>query len=152
MGPPGVFEAWRAAGLAVVVVGIVAFAVFMFRLIDHTERQVLSQNRDLTPANAVAAAIQGHATVPAIVDSALEAILRTSGAARARIRFLESAGLPARDAQPRTLAAPGHGEAARTPPSRSPWPTAATWSVSWRCGTPTTPTSPTGSAAPRCPA
>jgi two-component system nitrate/nitrite sensor histidine kinase NarX len=111
----GVFEAWRAAGLAVVVVGIVAFAVFMFRYIDHTERQVLSQNRDLTAANAVAAAMQGHATVPEIVDSALEAVLRTSGAVRARIRLLESAGLPAGDAQPRTLAAPGHEEATVAP-------------------------------------
>ncbi len=53
--------------------------------------------------------------MPAIVDSALEALLRTSGAVRARIRFLESAGLPARDAQPRTLAAPGHGDDAVTP-------------------------------------
>jgi signal transduction histidine kinase len=111
----GVFEAWRAAGLAVVVVGIVTFAVFMFRYIDQTERQVLSQNRDLTAANAVAAAIQGHATVPEIVDSALEAVLRTSGAVRARIRFLESAGLPAGDTQPRTLAAPGYPDDAVTP-------------------------------------
>ncbi|HET7821389.1 MAG TPA: hypothetical protein VFL10_07670, partial [Ornithinibacter sp.] len=111
----GVFEAWRAAGLAVVVVGIVTFAVFMFRSIDQAERQVLSQNRDLTTANAVAAAIQGHATVPAIVDSALDALLLTSGAVRARIRFLESADLPERDAQPRDVVAPGHSDDAVAP-------------------------------------
>jgi len=108
----GDFEVLRAAGLAVVVVGIIAFAVFMFRVIDRTERQVISQNRDLTAANAVAAAIQGHTTVPAIVESGLEAVLRTSGAVQARIRFLESAGLPARDAQPRTLFVPGQGSGA----------------------------------------
>ena len=148
---PGVFEAWHVAGLAVVVVGIVTFAVFMFRLIDHTERQVLSQNRDLTAANAVAAAIQGQATVPAIVDSALEALLRTSGARQARIRFLESAGLPERDAQPRTLTAPGSPRRRRHPhPRGPPGERRRRWSGGWRSGTRTTPTSPTASAAPPC--
>lgn len=99
---PGVFEIWHAAGLAVVVVGIVLFAAFMFRLIDQTDRQVVQQNRDLTAANAVAGAIQGQATVQAIVDSALESLLRTSGASQARVRFLEPARLPVKDAQART--------------------------------------------------
>jgi two-component system nitrate/nitrite sensor histidine kinase NarX len=103
----GVFEVWRVAGLAVVVVGIVTFAVFMFRLIDASDRQVLRQNRDLTAANAVAGAIQGQATVGAIVDNALQAMLLTSGALQARIRFLESAGLPQGDTQPRTVALGG---------------------------------------------
>ena len=100
---PGVFEIWHFAGLAVVVVGIVLFAVFMFRLIDQTDRQVIRQNRDLTAANAVAGAIQGQQTVQAIVDSALTSLLRTSGASQARIRFLESAGLPHHDARTVTL-------------------------------------------------
>ena len=100
---PGVFEIWHIAGLAVVVVGIVLFAVFMFRLIDQTDRQVIRQNRDLTAANAVAGAIQGQQTVQAIVDSALTSLLRTSGARQARIRFLDSAGLPHHDARTLTL-------------------------------------------------
>ncbi len=104
---PGVFEVWHFAGLAVVVVGIVLFAAFMFRLIDQTERQVLRQNRDLTAANAVAGAIQGQSTVPAIVDSALRALLPTSGARQARIQVLESSGLPRADTQSRTLALSG---------------------------------------------
>ena len=104
---PGVFEVWHFAGLAVVVVGIVLFAAFMFRLIDQTERQVLRQNRDLTAANAVAGAIQGQSTVPAIVDSALQALLPTSGARQARIQVLESSGLPRADTQSRTLARSG---------------------------------------------
>jgi signal transduction histidine kinase len=104
---PGVFEIWHIAGLAVVVVGIVLFAVFMFRLIDQTDRQVVRQNRDLTAANAVAGAIQGQATVQAIIDSALTALLRTSGARQARIRFLESAGLADKDTQARTLTLSG---------------------------------------------
>jgi two-component system nitrate/nitrite sensor histidine kinase NarX len=91
---------WHLAGLAVVVGGIVAFAAFMFRLIDRTERQVLSQNRDLTTANAVAGAIQGRSTLPAVVDSALGALLGTSGAVQARIRFLEPAG--SSEAEPET--------------------------------------------------
>ncbi|MFL6152512.1 MAG: histidine kinase [Ornithinibacter sp.] len=104
---PGVFEVWHFAGLAVVVVGIVLFAAFMFRLIDQTERQVLRQNRDLTAANAVAGAIQGQSTVPAIVDSALRALLPTSGARQARIRVLDPAGPPHPDTASRTLALPG---------------------------------------------
>ena len=90
---PGVFEAWHLASMAVVVLGIVAFATVMFRLIDDSDRQVLRQNRDLTAANAVAAAIQGRRTVDEIVDSALEALLRTSGAQQARIRVMDAAGL-----------------------------------------------------------
>ncbi len=104
---PGVFEIWHIAGLVVVVVGIVLFAVFMFRLIDQTQRQVISQNRDLTAANAVAGAIQGQATVPAIVDSALTSLLRTSGARQVRVRFLESAGLPHQDPPARTMTLSG---------------------------------------------
>jgi two-component system nitrate/nitrite sensor histidine kinase NarX len=104
---PGVFEVWHIAGLAVVVLGIVLFAVFMFRLIDQTDRQVIRQNRDLTAANAVAGAIQGQATVQAIVNSALVSLLRTSGARQARIRFLESAGLPHQDPPARTLTLTG---------------------------------------------
>ena len=105
---PGVFEVWHVAGLAVVVVGIVLFAAFMFRLIDQTDRQVLRQNRDLTVANAVAGAIQGQATVQGIVDTALESLLRTSGACQARIRFLESAGLPRKDTRGLTRTLIGH--------------------------------------------
>ncbi len=104
---PGVFEIWHIAGLAVVVVGIVLFALFMFRLIDQIDRQVVRQNRDLTAANAVAGAIQGQATVPAIVDSALTSLLRTSGARQARIRFPEPVGLPDRDTHARTLTVSG---------------------------------------------
>lgn len=104
---PGVSEIWHIAGLAVVVLGIVLFAVFMFRLIDQTDRQVVRQNRDLTAANAVAGAIQGQATVQAIVDSALASLLRTSGARQARIRFLESPGLPHQDTPARTLTLSG---------------------------------------------
>lgn len=104
---PGVFEAWHVATLGLVIAGIVVFALFMFRLIDRTERQVLSQNRDLTAANAVAAAIQGQATVPAIVDGALGAMLRTAGATQVRIRFFDTAGLPEEDARTQTLTAGG---------------------------------------------
>jgi two-component system nitrate/nitrite sensor histidine kinase NarX len=104
---PGVFEVWHLAGLTVVVVGIVAFAAFMFRLIDRTERQVVSQNRDLTTANAVAGAVQGQSSLPAVVDSALGALLSTSGAVQARIRFLEPAGSPEGEADARTRSVGG---------------------------------------------
>lgn len=104
---PGNFGLWRVATLGLVIIGIVIFAVLMFRLIDRTERQVLSQNRDLTTANAVAAAIQGEATVSAVVEGALAAILRSEGAAQAGIRFFDAAGVPADHEPARTLALDG---------------------------------------------
>lgn len=95
---PGNFGFWRVLTLGLVVIGVVVFAVLMFQLIDRTERQVLSQNRDLTTANAVAAAIQGEATVSGVVDGALEAILTTAGAVQARIRCFDASGQSAPDA------------------------------------------------------
>ena len=78
-------EAWHAAMLVLVIGAIVGFGVFMFRLIDASERQILTQNRDLTTANAVAAAMQGQSTVAGVVDGALEAVVRTAGSTQARI-------------------------------------------------------------------
>ncbi|HEX6056418.1 MAG TPA: hypothetical protein VFY98_11455, partial [Intrasporangium sp.] len=78
-------EAWHAAMLVLVIGAIVGFGLFMFRLIDASERQILTQNRDLTTANAVAAAMQGQSTVAGVIDGALEAVVRTAGATQARI-------------------------------------------------------------------
>ncbi|WP_347350778.1 sensor histidine kinase [Intrasporangium sp.] len=96
---PGNFGLWRVSTLGLVIIGIVVFSVLMFRLIDRAERQVLSQNRDLTTANAVAAAIQGESSVAAVADGALRAILGAEGAVRVAIRLFDAAGQPPRDEQ-----------------------------------------------------
>jgi two-component system nitrate/nitrite sensor histidine kinase NarX len=98
---PGVLGNWHLAMLLLVIGGIVVFGLLMFRLIDRSERQIVSQNRDLTTANAVAAAIQGQSTVSTIVDGALDAILRTAGATQVRIRLFDAAGVPEHEATAR---------------------------------------------------
>lgn len=100
-------ETWHLTMVLLVIGGIVVFGLLMFRLIDRSERQVLSQNRDLTTANAVSAATQGQSTVSSIVEGALGAILRTAGAAQVRIRLFDPAGLPEEGATSHTLVAPG---------------------------------------------
>lgn len=99
----GLFEVWHVASLTLVVVGIVVFAMLMFRLIERTERQVISQNRDLTAANAVAAAIQGQATVAAIVEGALGALVHAGGAAQAQVRFLGDPDVPEKQGRTQTV-------------------------------------------------
>jgi two-component system nitrate/nitrite sensor histidine kinase NarX len=103
---PGLMQSWHFAMLLLVVGGIVLFGLLMFRLIDRSERQVLSQNRDLTTANAVAAAIQGQSTVSSIVDGTLGAILRTAGATQVRIRLFDPLGLPEEQGTSQTRVAP----------------------------------------------
>jgi Signal transduction histidine kinase len=100
-------EAWHVAMLVLVVGAIVGFGLFMFRLIDASERQILTQNRDLTTANAVAAAMQGQSTVSGVIDGALDAVVRTAGATRARILLSDPDGASGRDEATYTSVAPG---------------------------------------------
>lgn len=104
---PDLMEVWHVTIVLVVIGGIIIFGVLMFRLIDRSERQVLSQNRDLTTANAVAGAIQGQSTVDSIIDGSLNAILRSSGASQAAIKVFGPGGLPNSDGSDHTLVAPG---------------------------------------------
>jgi two-component system nitrate/nitrite sensor histidine kinase NarX len=104
---PGVLGNWHLATVILVIGGIVVFGLLMFRLIERSERQIVSQNRDLTTANAVAAAIQGQSTVSSIVDGSLDAILRTAGAAQTRIRLFDPADLPEEGGTAHTRVAPG---------------------------------------------
>ncbi|HEU5144805.1 MAG TPA: sensor histidine kinase [Dermatophilaceae bacterium] len=104
---PGVLGNWHLATVILVIGGIVVFGLLMFRLIDRSERQILSQNRDLTTANAVAAAIQGQSTVSSIVNGSLGAILRTAGATQTRIRLFDPADLPEEEGTAHTRVAPG---------------------------------------------
>lgn len=112
---PSTLGNWHLATVLLVISGIVVFGLLMFWLIDQSERQVISQNRDLTTANAVAAAIQGQSTVSSIVDGTLEAILRNAGATQAQIRLFDPAGRPEVEATTQTLVTPGAGRSGDNP-------------------------------------
>jgi signal transduction histidine kinase len=78
----------RAEHFAIVTiaaVGVVIFALLMFRLIERTERQVVRQNRELTAINAVTTAIQGELAVEQIIDAALEVVVERTGATEASV-------------------------------------------------------------------
>jgi len=112
---PDLMEVWHITIVLVVIGGIIIFGVLMFRLIDRSERQVISQNRDLATANAVAAAIQGKSTVDTIVDGSLVAILRSSGAVQTGITIFGPGGLPRDEASNHTLVAPGSTRSTDSP-------------------------------------
>ncbi|MEO8625419.1 MAG: sensor histidine kinase [Candidatus Limnocylindrales bacterium] len=78
-------EAEHAAIGAIAAIGILAFAVLMFRLIDRAESQVIRQNRELTAINAVSTAVQGELAVEQIIDAALEVVSERTGASEASV-------------------------------------------------------------------
>ena len=82
----------RGAGSLLPVAG---FAALMFHFIDRAQRQVLRQNRQLSAANAVAAAVRGEGVVADIADAALRCMLGVSGAVEATIELTGAyAGAP----------------------------------------------------------
>jgi two-component system nitrate/nitrite sensor histidine kinase NarX len=78
-------EAEHVAIGAIAAVGILAFAVVMFRLIDRAESQVMRQNRELTAINAVSTAVQGELGVEQIIDAALDVVTERTGANEASV-------------------------------------------------------------------
>ena len=70
---------------AIAAIGILAFAVVMFRLIDRAESQVIRQNRELTAINAVSTAVQGELAVEQIIDAALDVVAERTGATEASV-------------------------------------------------------------------
>ena len=99
------FGPWRVVLLGLMALGVVAFALTMFRLIDRTQSYVLRQNRDLLAAHAVSIAIQGRQGVSAIVEAATGALLETSGASHVRIRLDPTGGAAGASASPSTTGA-----------------------------------------------
>ena len=79
---------------AVTIVGVIVFALVMFRAIDATQRQIIRQNRELTAINAVTTAVQGELGVDVIIDAALESVIDSTGATEAVIRVFSPDGTP----------------------------------------------------------
>jgi two-component system nitrate/nitrite sensor histidine kinase NarX len=78
-------RAEHVAIAAIMAIGVVGFALLMFRLIERTEAQVIRQNRELTAINAVSTAVQGELAVEQIIDAALEAVIERTGATEASV-------------------------------------------------------------------
>jgi signal transduction histidine kinase len=66
------------------VVAAITFGIVIFWFIEHTERQLLRQNRDLAIVDGVASAIQGEVDVEQVLRAALGELARTTGAAEVR--------------------------------------------------------------------
>ncbi len=87
-------RAEHVAIATVMAIGIVAFAVGIFRLVRQTERRIIRQNRELTAINAVATAIQGELGVESILDAALRAVVDRTGATGASVVVFAHDGQP----------------------------------------------------------
>ena len=87
-------RAEHVAIAAVMAIGIVAFAIGIFRLVRQTERRIIRQNRELTAINAVSTAIQGELGVESILDAALQAVVDRTGATGASVVVFAHDGQP----------------------------------------------------------
>lgn len=80
-----VMRAEHFALAAVGALGVVLFALLMFRLIEQSEARVMRQNRELAAINAVTTAVQGELAVEQIIDAALEVVIERTGATEASV-------------------------------------------------------------------
>jgi len=78
-------RAEHVALAAVAIVAVLGFALLMFYLIEHAQRQIVRQNRELAAVNAVSTAIQGELGVEQIIDAALASVIQTTGATEASV-------------------------------------------------------------------
>jgi two-component system nitrate/nitrite sensor histidine kinase NarX len=89
-----IHRAEHVAIAAVTAIGIVAFALFMFTLIERAERQIVRQNRELTAINAVSTAVQGELAVDQIIDAALQTVIARTHATEASVVVFAHEGKP----------------------------------------------------------
>jgi two-component system nitrate/nitrite sensor histidine kinase NarX len=89
-----VHQAEHVAIAAVTAIGIVAFALVMFQLIERAERQIVRQNRELTAINAVSTAVQGELAVDQIIDAALQTVIERTQATEASVVVFAHEGTP----------------------------------------------------------
>jgi signal transduction histidine kinase len=81
------------AALAIAtIVGVLAFALGIFYLIERAQHQVIRQNRELAAVNAVSTAVQGELGVEVIIDAALESVLASTRATEASVTVFPPEG------------------------------------------------------------
>jgi two-component system nitrate/nitrite sensor histidine kinase NarX len=77
---------------AITIVAVLGFALLMFYLIEHAQRQIVRQNRELAAVNAVSTAVQGELAVEQIIDAALTSVVETTGATEASVTVFAPEG------------------------------------------------------------
>ncbi|HJW21079.1 MAG TPA: sensor histidine kinase [Candidatus Limnocylindrales bacterium] len=109
-------ESNLVAGLLGVAAAL-AFGLVLFFHIERAQRHIVARNRDLAIVSGVSTAIQGEVEVDAVVDAALDVIVRATGAVEAQVTIQPldpDAGPPREivrtsvDATADALAAPDH--------------------------------------------
>jgi two-component system nitrate/nitrite sensor histidine kinase NarX len=85
-------RAEHVALAAITIVAILGFALLMFYLMEHAQRQVVRQNRELAAVNAVSTAVQGELGVEQIIDAALHSVIETTGATEASVTVFAPEG------------------------------------------------------------
>ncbi len=72
------------------VVAVVAFALVMFAFIEHAQREIVRQNRELAAVNAVSTAVQGELTVDEIIDAVIESVIGSTGASEVSVTVFDA--------------------------------------------------------------
>jgi two-component system nitrate/nitrite sensor histidine kinase NarX len=106
IGDSPIHRAEHVAIAAVTAIGIVTFALFMFRLIERAERQIVRQNRELTAINAVSTAVQGELAVDQIIDAALQTVIERTHATEASVVVFAHDGKPDSGLERKVIRAP----------------------------------------------
>lgn len=104
-------RAEHVAIAAITGIGAVAFALFMFHMIERAERRIVRQNRELTAINAVSKSVQGELAVEQIIDAALHTVIDRTGATEASVAIFPHDGQPDSGLE-RTVVAGAHASAA----------------------------------------
>ena len=104
-------RAEHVAIAAITGIGAVAFALFMFHMIERAERRIVRQNRELTAINAVSKAVQGELAVEQIIDAALHTVIDRTGATEASVAIFPHDGQPDSGLE-RTVVARAHASSA----------------------------------------
>ncbi len=89
-------------------VAIVAFATIVSLYLDRTQKQLVAQNKDLTVTHAVSSAVRGGATLPDLLEQALDRVITQTGALAGIVTVRTTGGESITIRRPATFA-PGLG-------------------------------------------
>lgn len=68
------------AALMIIAGAILVFALFVGIYLDRTQRQIVSQNKDLTVTHAVSSAVRGGLSLPDLLEQALDRVVTQTAA------------------------------------------------------------------------
>ena len=83
---------------------IVIFATIVSIYLDRTQKQLVSQNKDLTVTHAVSSAVRGGLSLPDLLEQALDRVMTQTGALAGIVTIRTSGNEPLTVRRPATLA------------------------------------------------